>query len=339
MDFTNLGKAGLKVSKLCLGTMIFGSTVNETESISIIHRSIDDGLNFIDTANGYNNGLTERIVGKALEGRRNQVVLATKVNAAMSPWPNGGGLSRYHIFNEVENSLKRLQTDHIDLYMLHRPDPSTPLEESIRALSDLVTQGKVRYIGMSNHPAWQVCSAIWISELKNLATVVCVQDMYNIVNRDIEVDLLPFCQSYGIGVMAYSPLARGIMTGKYLPNQPIPEDSRAARGDQRILESEMREDSFNVAKEILEISSTLGRSVSQIALNWVLRNSLITSAVIGPRTIQQYEDNLESLDWELDLNILDKIDSLVPPGEHTGSGYNDPLNTVKGRVISPSSTT
>ena len=339
MDFTNLGKAGLKVSKLCLGTMIFGSTVNEAESISIIHRAIDDGINFIDTANGYNNGLTERIVGKALEGRRNQVVLATKVNAAMNPGPNGGGLSRYHIFNEVENSLKRLQTDHIDLYMLHRPDPSTPLEESIRALSDLVTQGKVRYIGMSNHPAWQVCSAIWISELKNLATVVCVQDMYNIVNRDIEVDLLPFCQSYGIGVMAYSPLARGIMTGKYLPNQPIPEDSRAARGDQRILESEMREDSFNVAKEILEISSTLGRSVSQIALNWVLRNSLITSAVIGPRTIQQYEDNLESLDWELDLYILDKIDSLVPPGEHTGSGYNDPLNTVKGRVISPSSTT
>ena len=159
------------------------------------------------------------------------------------------------------------------------------------------------------------------------------QDIYNIVNRDIEGELLPFCQSYGIGVMAYSPLARGVMTGKYLPNKPIPEDSRASRGDQRILESEMREDSFVVANEILQMSSDIGRTVSQIALNWVIRNKLITSAVIGPRTLQQYEDNLAALNWDLDIDLLDKIDSLVPPGEHTGSGYNDPLNTVKGRVL------
>ena len=156
---------------------------------------MDDGINFIDTANGYNNGLTETILGKALQGRRNEVVLTTKVNASMGPGPNGGGLSRYHIFHEVENSLKRLQTVRIDLYMLHRPDPTTPLEESIGALSDLVLQGKVRYVGMSNHSAWQVCSAVWMSELKNIAKVACVQDMYNIVNRDIEVELLPFCQS------------------------------------------------------------------------------------------------------------------------------------------------
>ena len=333
MEFSNLGKAGLTVSRLCLGTMIFGSTVDESKSISLVHKAIDDGINFIDTANGYNNGLTETILGKALQGRRNEVVLTTKVNASMGPGPNSGGLSRYHIFQEIENSLKRLQTDRIDLYMLHRPDTSTPLEESIGALSDLVTQGKVRYVGMSNHPAWQVCSAMWMSELKNMAKVVCVQDMYNIVNRDIEVELLPFCQSYGIGVMAYSPLARGVMTGKYLPNKPIPEDSRAARGDQRILESEMREDSFVVANKILQMSSDIGRTVSQIALNWVIRNKLITSAVIGPRTLQQYEDNLAALNWDLDIDLLDQIDSLVPPGEHTGSGYNDPLNTVKGRVL------
>jgi aryl-alcohol dehydrogenase-like predicted oxidoreductase len=202
MEFVNLGKSGLKVSRLCLGTMIFGSTVQEDDSISLIHKAIDDGINFVDTANGYNNGLTEEIMGKALVGKRNDIVLTSKVNASMGLGPNDGGLSRYHIMREIENSLSRLKTDHIDIYMLHRPDPFTPLEESIYALNDLVTQGKIRYIGMPNHPAWQVCSAVWISELRNLSRVSCVQDMYNIVNRDIEVELLPFCQEYGIGVMA-----------------------------------------------------------------------------------------------------------------------------------------
>lgn len=211
-----------------LGNHDFGSTVDEDDSISLIHKAIDDGINFIDTANGYNNGLSEEIVGRALQGKRNDVVLTTKVNASMGTGPNDGGLSRYHIMREVENSLLRLKTDHIDIYMLHRPDPSTPLEESIYALNDLVNQGKVRYIGMSNHPAWQVCSAVWISELRNLLGVSFVQDMYNIVSRDVEVALLPFCQKYGIGVMAYSPLARGVMTGKYSTNNSIPDDSRAA---------------------------------------------------------------------------------------------------------------
>ena len=333
MEFNNLGKTGLKVSQLCLGTMVFGKSTNEEDSVSLIHRALADGINFIDTANGYNNGLSEQIVGKAIKDRRNDVVITTKVNASTGSGPNDGGLSRYHILTEVENSLRRLQTDRIDLYMLHRPDPSTPLEESIDALNDLVRQGKVRYIGMSNHKAWEICSAIWMAELKNLTTVSCVQELYNIVNRDVEVELLPFCKEYGVGVMAYSPLARGVMTGKYLPGQPIPSNSRAGRGDARILESEMRDQSLIVASKLADISKNIGKPASQLALNWVLANQAITSAIIGPRNLKQYEDNVGALGWDIGKPNLSQIDKLVPPGEHTGIGFNDPMNPVKGRFV------
>jgi len=333
MEFNNLGKSGLKVSQLCLGTMVFGKSTNEKDSVSLIHRALTDGINFIDTANGYNNGLSEQIVGKAIKDRRNDVVITTKVNASMGSGPNDGGLSRYHILTEVENSLRRLQTDRIDLYMLHRPDPSTPLEESIGTLNDLVRQGKVRYIGMSNHKAWEICSAIWMAELNNLTTVSCVQELYNIVNRDVEVELLPFCKEYGVGVMAYSPLARGVMTGKYLPGQPIPSNSRAGRGDPRILESEMRDQSLIVASKLADISKNVGKPASQLALNWVLANQAITSAIIGPRNLKQYEDNVGALGWDIGEPNLSQIDELVPPGEHTGIGFNDPMNPVKGRFV------
>ena len=333
MKFNNLGKSGLKVSELCLGTMVLGSSTNEKDSISLIHRALSDGINFIDTANGYNNGLSEQIVGEAVNDRRNDVIITTKVNASMGSGPNDGGLSRHHILTEVENSLQRLQTNHIDLYMLHRPDPSTPLEESITVLNDLVRQGKVRYIGMSNHKSWEICSAIWMAELKNLTKVSAVQDLYNIVNRDIEVELLPFCKEYGLGVMAYSPLARGVMTGKYLPGKPIPTDSRAGQGDSRILESEMREHSLMVASKLSTISKSVGKSTSQIALNWVLINRAISSAIIGPRNLEQYEDNIGALGWNIPKPNLLEIDELVPPGEHTGIGFNDPMNPIKARFV------
>ncbi|HCR18173.1 MAG TPA: NADP-dependent oxidoreductase, partial [Candidatus Latescibacteria bacterium] len=222
MDYVNLGKHGVKVSRLCLGTMMFGGATDETESIRIIHRAMDEGINFIDTANVYNAGESERVLGKALKGRRDQAVVVTKVINPMGEGPNNQGASRFHILTEVENSLRRLDTDHIDLYILHKPDYSTPLEESLRTLDDLVRQGKVRYIGMSNYYAWQICQALWLSDVKSLASVACIQPVYNLVHRDAEVELLPFCHEHGIGVMIYSPLARGVLAGKYLAGQPLP---------------------------------------------------------------------------------------------------------------------
>ncbi len=333
MEYSNLGKTGLKVSKLCLGTMVFGDAADENESIKIVHKAIDDGINFIDTANGYNGGASEKIVGKALEGKRDNVVLVTKVNAPTGPGPNDGGLNRYHVMREVENSLTRLRTDCIDVYMLHRPDLTTPLEETLEAMNDLVRSGKVRYIGMSNHYAWQVCRALWIADLRNLSSIVCVQDLYNLFNRDIEVDLLPFCDSFDVGVMAYSPLARGVLTGKYVPNQELPGDSRAGRGDSRILQTEMRDESLSIASKLKDICLSEGWSPIHLALNWVLANRIITSAVIGPRTVGQYENNVGCLDWKIDSSTLETIDQFVPAGEHTGLGFNDPQNPVRGRKL------
>ena len=333
MKYVKIGGSGLKVSELCLGTMVFGSTADEEESTNIIDRALDDGINFIDTANGYNNGVSETIVGKALKGKREQVVLVTKVNAATGPGPNDKGLSRYNILNAIEHSLRRLQTDHIDLYFLHRPDYETPLEESLSAMDDLVHSGKVRYVGMSNHFAWQLSKALWLSELKNFSPLICAQDLYNILNRDIELELLPFCRENGVGMMAYSPIARGVLTGKYVPNESPPENSRGARKDRRILETELRQDNLIVAQELKKISEGYGKSLSQIAVNWVISNPIVTSAVIGPRSIEQYEDNLGSIGWDMGPELNSSIDALIPPGEHVGFGFNDPLNPVMGRPV------
>jgi len=240
MEYRTLGRHGVKVSRLCLGTMMFGGPTSEEESIRIIHRALDLGINFIDTADMYTGGASERITGKAIRDRRDQVVLATKVRYPVGDGPNDSGLSRYHIFNAVEASLRRLGTDHIDLYYLHLPDYETPLEESLSAMDDLVRQGKVRYIGCSNFYAWQICKGLWISDRRGWAPFACVQPLYNIVNRDAEVEVLPLCAEEGLGVVTYSPLARGVLSGKYLPGGDLPSDSRAARGDKRLLVGEVR---------------------------------------------------------------------------------------------------
>jgi aryl-alcohol dehydrogenase-like predicted oxidoreductase len=331
MEYTNVGRSGVKVSRLCLGAMMFGGATSREDSIHIIDRALDDGINFIDTANGYNGGASEEIVGKALEGKRHKTVLVTKVAANMGDWPNGGGLSRAHIMSEVDNSLRRLKTDYIDIYMLHRPDYSTPLNETIEAMGDLVKRGKVRYVGMSNHYAWQMCSALWIADQRNLAPVMCGQQLYNIVNRDIELEQLPFCQEHGVGMMVYSPLARGVLTGKYQLNQELPEGSRAARGDSRIIETELRDESLNVAMKLNPLAERHGKPMSQFALNWILANPIITSVIVGPRTMEQFVDNLGCLGWDIDDEALKDIDRLVPPGEHTGWGFNDPITPVLGR--------
>jgi aryl-alcohol dehydrogenase (NADP+) len=332
MKYRNLGKAGVKVSELCLGTMMFGGATNEPDSLRIIHRAIDDGVNFIDTANVYAKGESERIVGKAVADRRDKVFLATKVRVAVGDGPNDSGCSRYHILREVDNSLLRLGLDHIDLYYLHQYDYATPLEESLRALDDLVRQGKVRYIGCSNYYAFQVIEGLWISERCNLAKFVCNQPLYNIVNRDPELELFPACQAHGVGVAPYSPIARGVLTGKYKRGQPFPAGSRADRKDKRIQETELREESFGVADRLAAHAESRGVPLSQFALAWVLANPVVSSVIIGPRTMEQYEDNRQALDYRITPEDEKLVDSLVPPGEHTGKGYNDPSYPVRGRM-------
>jgi len=331
MEYVNLGKQGVKVSRLCLGTMMFGGPTDESDSIRIIHRATDDGINFVDTANVYNGGESERVVGRAIASRRDRVFLTTKAGGLTGDGPNDRGASRQNILRAMEDSLGRLGTDYIDLYLLHQPDHDTPLDETMEALNDLVRQGKARYVGLSNHEAWQVCETLWVSDRRNLASTACVQPLYNIVNRDAEVELLPFCREHGVGVMVYSPLARGVLTGKYLPGGPLPEGSRGARGDARIQVTELREESMEVAQKLEPLANAHGKTMSQFALNWVLGNVTVTSAIIGPRTMEQYEESLGSLGWEIEQSALDEIDRLVPSGEHTGWGFNDPQHPVRGR--------
>lgn len=331
MEYRTLGRHGVKVSRLCLGTMMFGGPTGEEESIRIIHRALDLGINFVDTANMYAGGESERITGKALQGKRDQVVLATKVRYPVGEGPNDGGLSRYHILNAVEASLRRLGTDHVDLYYLHLPDYDTPLEESLSAMDDLVRAGKVRYIGCSNFYAWQICKGLWLSDRRGLASFACVQPLYNIVNRDAEVEILPLCREEGLGVVTYSPLARGVLSGKYLPGGGVPDGSRAARGDKRLHETELREENFAVAARLKALAEAKGCKLTQLALAWVLANPIVTCPILGPRTMEQLEDNIGCLEVTITPEDEAAIDALVPPGEHTGYGFTDPQYPVRGR--------
>ena len=286
----------------------------------------------MDTANVYNDGESERIIGKAVRENREKWVIATKVHGSMGEDVNASGSHRFNIMSAVEASLKRLDTDHIDVYYLHRWDASTRIAESLRALDDCVRQGKVRYIACSNFEAWRVCEAFWTSEKYGLEEFVCVQPLYNIVNRDPEVELLPFCEKYGVGVVPYSPLARGVLAGKYLSGKKPPAGSRAARKDRRILQTELREESYEVAQKLKPLADAHGKTLTQFSLAWVLANPTITSVIIGPRTMAQLEDNLECLDCTPTETDETTINELVPPGEHTGKGYNDPAYPVLGRL-------
>jgi len=334
MRYRNLGKnCGLKVSPICLGTQYFGTAIDEQEALKIFNNATDKGINFVDTADIYGDGKSEIVVGKAIQGRREDVVLATKVFGPMGNGPNDGGLSRYHILNALERSLERLNTDYIDIYLLHDPDYSTPIEETLRALDVCVKSGKIRYIGCCNFYGWQLMEASAISERLNLEKFVCSQPLYNIVNRDIEVELLPLSKKYGIGVTSYSPLARGVLAAKYHLGKKPPIDSRAGKGNKRLFETEWREESFRVADKLKEIASLRENTVTQFALGWVIANPLITSAIIGPRNLEQLEDNLGALDLKITPDDEELVNQLVPPGEHTGKGFNNPDYPARGRPI------
>ncbi len=331
MQYRNLGRTGVQVSRLCLGTMMFGGAANEADSLAIIKQAMDDGINFIDTANIYNAGESEVVVGKAIANCRHNVVLATKGRQPMGEGPNSRGASRLHLMRELDNSLRRLKTDFVDVYYVHTPDYETPIEETLRALDDMVHGGKVHYIACSNFRAWRLCEALWTSDKLNLHAFQCVQPLYNIVNRDIEVELLPLCHELGLGVVSYSPLARGILTGKYKPGAQVPEGSRAARKDARMQQAEWREESLQVAAEIANYCEEKGVSPGRFALAWCLANPILTSIILGPRTMEQYQDNKACLEITVTEEDEAFVNRLVPPGEHSGKGFQDTAYPVTGR--------
>ena len=317
MDYRNLGQAGVKVSRLCLGTMMFGARGNadHADAIRIIHRALDAGINFVDTANVYSGGESEEIVGQALKGRRDGVILATKVHMPMGDGPNDRGNSRAHILREVEHSLRRLQTDDVDLYQLHRPEPDTPIEETLSALDDLIHSGKVRYIGTSTFAAWELVEGYWASNREHLARFVCEQPPYSIFARAIERDVLPVCRKYGTAIIVWSPLNRGWLSGKYRRGSAIAPDSRAARDrfiDKPDTPAGQRR--MELVEALIPLADEVGASLAQYALAWTLANPTVTAPIIGPRTMEQLDDNLRALDVTVPPEHLRRIDELVPPG-------------------------
>ena len=325
MSYRSLGRTGVQVSPLCLGAMNFGNPTPEEESLRIIDAALDAGINFIDTANVYNRGESERIVGRALQrnGRRDEVVLATKAHGEMGPGPNERGNSRYHLMRACEDSLRRLQTDHIDLYQIHRPALDIPQDETLRALDDLVRSGKVRYIGCSTHPAWMVMEAIMISERLGIARYVSEQPPYNLLDRRMENELVPLAQRYGMALIPWSPLAGGILTGKYSDPNAAPEDSRLARsGKDSMFGQRVSRRGIEVAQGLGPIAQEQGLTVSQLALLWCKDQPGITSPIIGPRTMAQLEDALPVLERQLDDEMRARLDALNGPGNAVSDFHN-----------------
>ena len=289
MVFRDLGRTGVKVSPLCLGAMNFPTPSGASESVEMINRALDGGINFIDTANVYNRGESEKIVGQTLKdnGRRDEVVLATKVYGTMGDGPNESGVSRYHIIKACEDSLRRLQTDRIDLYQLHRPGMTVPQDETLRAFDDLVTAGKVRYIGCSTHPAWMVMEALAVSKQYHLARYISEQPPYNLLDRRIENELVPLAQKYGLALLPWSPLAGGILAGRYNDPETFPEGSRAAKGS--MFARRVTQAGIDVARKLEKMAAERGLTITQLALLWVKDQPGITAPIIGPRTIEHLE--------------------------------------------------
>ena len=321
-----LGRSGVQVSELCLGAMMFGPWGNpdHDDCIKITHRALDAGINFIDTADVYSAGESEEIVGKALVGRRDNVVVATKFFGQMGEDPNLRGGSRRWILQEVENSLRRLGTDYIDVYQMHRPDETMDVDETLGAMSDLVHEGKIRYLGHSTWPAELIVEAQWTSERRNRERFVCEQPPYSLLMRGIERAVLPTCKRYGIGVIPWSPLAGGLLTGRYRKGQPPPEGSRLARGFGAQYQSERQqrahERRLDIVEQLIAVAGNAGVSITHLAHAFVLEHPVVTSAIIGPRTMEQLDDVLAGADVRLDEATLDAIDEIVRPGTDVSAG-------------------
>lgn len=332
MDYRHLGQSGLRVSPICLGTMMFGDQTDEATAVRIVASARDAGVNFIDTADNYADGRAEIVTGRALAGERDHWVLATKVANPRGEGPNRRGLSRKWLLEEVDASLTRLGTDYIDLYYLHKEDHGTPLEETVRTMGTLIEQGKIRYFGVSNYRAWRVATICHLCDANGIPRPVASQPYYNALNRMPETEHLPACAHFGVGVVPYSPLARGVLTAKYDPDAPPPAGSRAGRGDRRMMQTEWRPESLRAAVRIREHAEARGMTAGQFALLWVLNNRLVTAAIAGPRTEAQWEDYLQALEHRFSPEDEALVDALVPEGHPSTPGYNDPAYPLEGRV-------
>jgi aryl-alcohol dehydrogenase-like predicted oxidoreductase len=333
MNYKNLGRSGLKVSPLCLGAMMFGGETDLQTSKRIIAKAGEQGINFIDTADVYYGGKSEEVVGKAVAANRDDWVIATKFGFPFASGPNQFGQSRKWIRQSVEASLKRLDTDYIDILYFHRALLDLPLEEGVRAMGELINQGKIRYYGVSNFSGWRIAEMCRIADQLGIERPVVSEPLYNIVDRKSEVEQIPSAAHYGLGIVPYSPLARGVLTGKYRAETPPPADSRAGRGDLRIQQTEWRQESIAIAQKIADYAADRGTNSIAFAIAWVLNNQYISSAIVGPRTEAHWDSYMQSLDFTLTREDEDFINSLVAPGHASTAGYTDPGYPVEGRLI------
>ena len=331
MQYRKLGNSGLKVSPICLGTMMFGERTDAAEAGRIVESARAAGINFIDTADAYANGESERLAGKLIAREREHWVLATKVGNAMGKGPNETGLSRAWLMRAIDASLRRLGTDWVDIYYLHLDDPATPIEETLVAMGDIIAAGKARYFGVSNYRAWRIVQIAELCDKLGVPAPIVCQPYYNAMNRMPETEVLPACASYGLGVVPYSPLARGVLTGKYAPGQAPAPDTRAGQKDKRMMETEFREESMLLAQKIKAHAEKRGMSAGQFALNWVLNNRIVTSVLAGPRTLAQWTEYLGALEHRFTAVDEALVDSMVKSGHPSTPGYNDPRYPVAGR--------
>jgi aryl-alcohol dehydrogenase-like predicted oxidoreductase len=332
MDYRLLGRSGLRISPICLGTMMFGGRTDAPTSRRIIDKAREAGINFIDTADQYNSGASEEVTGEAIRAHRDEWVLATKLANPMGKARNQRGLSRKWIFEAVEGSLRRLGTSYIDVYYLHKEDHDTPLETTVAAMGDLVRAGKIRHFGVSNHRSWRVAAICAICDQLGIDRPVVSQPYYNAMNRMPETEHLPACAHFGLGVVPYSPLARGVLTGKYAPDSAPAAGTRAAAQDKRMMETEWRRESLEQAQKIRAHAEARGMTAGQFAVNWVLNNALVTATIAGPRTEEQWDDYIGALDHKFTAEDEALIDRLVVTGHPSTPGYNDPAYPIEGRI-------
>lgn len=310
MDYRNLGQSGLKVSKICLGTNNFGGQIDEEASIKIVNKALDCGINLVDTANIYTGGKSEKVIGKAIKGRRDEVIIATKVGFGGLEGPNRSGLSPKHILSQVEHSLTSLQTEFIDIYYMHQFDPETPLEETLRTFDHLVRLDKIRYVACSNFAAWQIAKAQEICETHDLEKLIAIQPPYNLFQRDIEEEIIPYCTRERLGILTYTPLMGGFLTGKYSRNNPPPAGSRF-KYNPKLWERASNESNFKVLEQIENVATNLGIPVSKLAILWILKNPAVTAPIVGASSVEQVEENCRITETGLDDETYQKLNDLT----------------------------
>lgn len=310
MEYRNLGNSGMKVSAVGLGTNNFGGRMDKPSSALVLDKALELGINFIDTSNSYGRGLSEEYIGDSVSGKRHEYIIATKAVSAIGEGANQRGASRFHLINELEKSLTRLKTDYVDLYQMHYTDPTTPIEETLRALDDMVHQGKVRYIGCSNYASWQLCEAVWTSKMLHLETFVSVQPDYSMLNREIEKELLPFCEEYGVGVLPFYPLASGFLTGKYRPGKEPPEGTRLA-GNERSRQRLLTDENFSMLEKLEQFASERGHPLVELAIAWLLFQPKVSSVIAGATKPEQLNANANATQWELTVEEMKELDNIL----------------------------